>query len=488
MEPLLQASQLAQGVSCNSKTIETGDIFVAIRGNSTDGNQYALEAEKKGACAIVTDCPKKLSPVNIPVYCVSDARLALPKIAASCYDFPSKKLSLVGITGSNGKTTVSYMLEKIYQEACYKTGLIGTIKIDINQKKAIPSVLTTPDAASIQCYLKKMLEHSVTHVAMEVSAQGMEMHRTDCLDFTCGIMTNICPDHLDFHGTFDNYLKAKELFLNLIAPDKPLLFNKNNPYCEWFYNKRNGAKLYAAVNQSADISAYIKELTPKGSSFLLVIHNPKFLNHELTLQISLPLPGIHNVENALHAAAAALLTGVKPHTIQTALENFTPVERRLEIFEQKGVTVVDDTALNPGSLDAVFQTIASFPYHKLVVINAIRGKRGAAINVANADTLARHMPDFLFVTASSECTQKQDQVTELEKAAFLHTLNKHKINFDYHDTLESAIHCAWDKIHTGDLLVLLGAQGMDKGRSLLLQQTSRPTYHANCFFSPERTL
>lgn len=481
LESLLRQTE---GITCHSQEVSPGYIFVAINGRSVDGNMFAASAMRQGALAIVTDCPHNLPDLAIPVITVPDARQALSRLAADFYKHPSHDLALVGVTGTNGKTTITYMLDYIFRTAGLKTGLIGTIKTSIGDR-SFPSSLTTPDAVKVQQYLAQMRQTGVTHAAMEVSAQGIEMHRVDHVRFSCGIMSNISPDHLDFHGNFAGYVSAKRQFLDLLGPTSPLIINIGDPYCRNLLDQCPGPVYSAAVAAPADIYASDLALTAWTSSFHLAIARPlPLLNGGIIptgrFLVHLPLPGRHNVENALLAAAAALLHGIAPQTICQALAAFHGVERRMDISQLPGLTILDDTALNPGSINAVFDALHAFHRRQLIVVNAIRGRRGPAINAANAAVFAhwqRCYPHLLVVTASIGNVGPSDVVTTEEQMAFVDTLRQQGANYIYTDTLPAALGYALGHINTGDMIALLGAQGMDQGRELLTSLWQQAAYH-----------
>lgn len=476
VETLLTLAKRAAGIACDSRHVKPGYIFFAIKGRTQDGNDYAFDAEQRGAIAIVTD--QQPPKVKIPVINTTNARQALAEAAAVFYCNPSHHLSVIGVTGTNGKTTITYMLEQIFCLSGLKTGLIGTIKVNTG-RHLYPSRLTTPDAVSLQDYLHQMQKNGVTHVAMEVSAQGIEMHRVDKIAFSCGILSNITPDHFDFHGDFNSYFMAKQRFLNLLGANTPLIVNTNDPYCCAAIKEFNGRIITAAVNANAVITAKTLNLTSYNSHFQL--------NHgQLTtisgrtltpasIAVRLSVPGLHNIENALLAAAAAIIHDIPVKTIATALANFRCVERRMNIFHFDGRTVIDDTALNPASIDAVMNSVNFFRNRRLFVVNAIRGRRGAAINKANAATLAswqKKLGFSLAITSSIGNVASSDIVTIEEKMAFFKALDEAEADYKYFPKLESALSNLLTDSRPGDLLVLLGAQGMDNGRRLLTAATT----------------
>ena len=485
MKPLANLLAGATGIACHSDNVQIGTIFVAIRGRKTDGHQYISTAAARGAAAIVSDTPHLVPPLPIPVVAVDDARQALAWLASHFYCHPSHSLSLTGVTGSNGKTTVTYMLEQIFQHSGCKTGLIGTVRVN-DGETSHPSILTTPDAVTIQHHLNRMRQNGVTHAAMEVSAQGIDMRRSDYIRFSCGLLTNICPDHLDFHQSFDNYVAAKSQFLQLLSPDTPLVANWADPHCRSIAAQWQGSLISVSPDPSIAATIMAKHLTTtsRGSKFFLAVTTPfptlaGTIVATQSFAITLPLPGLHNIENALMAATAALLHGISPENITTALASWVPVERRFNIHRLQGCTIIDDTALNPGSIDAVYRTLTTFRRRCFIAINAIRGNRGPAINSANATALAtwhQNLTGLLIITDSTDETVLADKVTCQEREAFLTVLAENHIPFCYTPTLSEAVTLAADAMEPGSLVALLGAQGMDNGLSLLRKRLSQPTF------------
>ena len=463
----------ATGVTCDSRQVSPGYIFVAICGHQLDGNAFAAAAVARGAAAVVSDAPGRLPPLPVPVAAVADARAALAELAAAFYGHPSRALALTGVTGTNGKTTVACMIEHIFRQAGLTTGLIGTLGVRVGQA-AIPGSLTTPDAATLQACLATMRDCGVSHAAMEVSAQGLALRRAAAVQFSCGVLTNISADHLDFPGGLAAYLAAKEAFPSLLPGEAPLVVPLDDPRCPAVMAGARGPVVTAALEGEADVTARILRLTATDSRFAVTVRRelPGVTGRAVapgTFIAGLMPPGRHNVANGLLAATAALLHGLAPDVVAQGLTSFPGVPRRMTVTRLGGLTVVDDTALNPASLDAVFMTMAVFPRRLLVVVNAIRGGRGPAINAANAEALARwwsNEPFRLVVTAAADCVGPADTVSDQEKSAFLQALDDEGVVYSYQDTLAAATAAAYAAARPGDLVTLLGAQGMDNGLAL----------------------
>ncbi len=474
MNFLLPLLTKINGITCHSADIRPGYLFVAIKGHRSDGNRFAEEAYHNGAAAIISDFPNQLPPLPIPVIAVENARQALAFLANHFYQCPSEKLSITGVTGTNGKTTISYMLCHIFRCASKRCGLIGTVHIDFGGK-TVPSQLTTPDPLTLNHSLAEMCRQGLSHAAIEVSAQGMQMHRTDFIKLSCGILSNICPDHLDCYHDLSNYVLAKLKFLALLPPTTPFIINISDPNCRDIQRLSTGYTITAGFSPKADIWADIIYLGADCSKFYLTISRPLVTTGNQWLKpqsflLDLPLPGKHNIENALLAAAGAMLQDISAENVQKALRSFTGVERRMNLFDLNDVTVIDDTALNPGSIEAVFSSISNMSFNRLVVINAIRGNRGPAINAVNAQSLSEwqlRQPFELIVTSGNDCVDAKNQVTPEEKQAFISVLRQNNSNFSFVSSLPAAVSHALSIIQPHDLLVLLGAQGMDQGRSIL---------------------
>lgn len=471
METLFNLIKRATGIACDSRLVRSGTLFFAIKGRVADGNSYAWEAERRGAIAIVTD--QQPPSVSIPVIVTPNARKAMAEAAALFYQYPSQDLSVIGVTGTNGKTTVTYMLDHIFRQSGLRTGLIGTIKVNTGTQ-SFPSHLTTPDAINLQSYLAQMRANGVSHVPMEVSAQGVEMHRVDNLHFSCGLLTNISPDHLDFHGSFESYLAAKQQFLTLLDNNTPLIVNISDRHCHIIAQKYSGRLITAAINTDADICATELKVNAYGSSFKLKTNKLLTATDQLlppsTATIHVPIPGLHNIENALLAAAAAIVQGVPVNSIAAALNSFQGAERRMTVFHLNNRTVIDDTALNPGSIEAVLDSLPAFRCRRILVVNAIRGNRGTAINQANALAIAKWQKKLgfpLIITSSIGHSPPSDTVNSDEKAAFLGTLDRLHVGYTYFPYLESALEAVLAESQPNDLIALLGAQGMDEGRNIL---------------------
>ncbi len=470
-----------RGIKQDSRQVKQGDLFVAIKGFKSDGHLYIQEAVERGAVAVVTE--REVAVKGLPCFQVEDSRRALALMAARLYGHPSRSFMLIGVTGTNGKTTTSSMIRSLLLQAGFKTGLLGTVEMDDGLNSA-PSRLTTPDSPELQASFKRMRDNGVECAVMEVSSQGLALSRVVGADFNLGVFTNLTPDHLGFHHSFSDYRQAKARFFKLLGPDKSLLYNSDHPSLVQLLSEREGPCYSFGIDSpGAAIRARDLRMEGRGTSFTIDHPSlPLLVKREgwpppSFLRIRLQLLGRHNVYNALAAAAVGYMMGLRPEQIKAALESFEPVHRRMNYYQHQGVKIIDDTAHNPDSYRVLFDTVSQLPYRQLVLINALRGQRGERINRKNARVLAswcrKLKPKGIFITASHSSTGAGDEVTAAEKRAFLEVLEASKVGFRYYQKLGPALEAGWKAVESGDLLLLLGAQGMDQGAEKLLKKITR---------------
>lgn len=462
------------GLTFDSRRVREGDLFVAIAGFRQDGHAFIPQALEKGAAAVVAE--REVYAPGIPVARVKDARRALALLACRFFAHPSTQLNVIGITGTNGKTTATAMLHAILAASRDGCGLIGTTEVITGQQR-LPARLTTPEAPEIQAYFREMLETGLRYAVMEVSAQGIELERVTGIVFAMGGITNVSIDHLDFYPSLAAYTRTKGRFLGMVPPDKPVLANADDPLSLTLAGAYHpdGIVTYA-VDRPADVTASRLVLGRRGTSFELNVH--RTLSRldgspcgPLRLSIKVPLLGKQNAYNALLAATAALLSGVPAHVITQALRSFRGVDRRMQVFRADALTIVDDTALNPASINAVLATVReTLGSRRVIIVYAIRGGRGPEINRRNALALASWLGRFpgshLIAASSAGDVGPGDVVTPDEEDAFHATLRLYGVRFTHFAALPPAIAAALDLARPDGILVLLGAQGMDNGSKI----------------------
>ncbi|MGQ9712713.1 MAG: Mur ligase family protein [Desulfotomaculales bacterium] len=481
LEPLTVATRhlcnvSITGISFDSRRVNRGDIFVAIPGFKQDGHTFVPQALERGAAALVTE--RDVHAPGVPTIRVRDARRALAALACRFYAHPSRKLKVCGITGTNGKTTAATMLHAILAASGSGCGLIGTVEV-ITGWRRLPARLTTPEAPEIQAYLREMVAAGLRHAVMEVSAQGVQLERVTGIAFSMAGITNLTADHLDFYPSPKAYTRTKGRFLAMVPPDKPVLVNADDPLCLALARAYHPeCAVTYAVDRNADVTAARLVSGRRGLTFELAIHRPlprpDGTLRPLRLAARLPLLGKQNAYNALLAATAALIAGVPPHVVTRVLRSFRGVDRRMQVFRADGLTIVDDTALNPASIDAVLTTVhETLGGHRITIVYAIRGGRGPEINRRNAVILASWLGRFpggrLISTSSTGDVGANDTVSPEEEAAFHATLRRCGVCFHHFATLSAAVAAGLEIARPDGVLVLLGAQGMGNGARIVFE-------------------
>ena len=313
------------GISYDSRRVTPGMVFVAIPGQKTDGHDYISTAIDRGATAVICEkngvVSQRVTQIKVP-----DAREALARAAAAFYQHPSEKLKVIGVTGTNGKTTVAFMVKQILEAAGVNCGLIGTVRYEIGQR-LIPAQRTTPEALEIQQMMAQMLRADCQACVMEVSSHALEQKRVQGVEWDVGIFTNLTRDHLDYHGSMENYFAAKKkLFAALAGGNKRAgaVLNMDDAFGARLREEAGlPVQLTYGLSQAAEVRATRLQLGKDATTMLIETPQDKF-------PCRLPLIGRHNVYNALAAAGAGLLLKVGLQPIQRALNSIRPVPGRLE--------------------------------------------------------------------------------------------------------------------------------------------------------------
>lgn len=330
------------GVTMDSREARPGFVFVATRGISSDGHRYIQSAIDRGAAALVVEKPESLV-AGIPGIVVRDGRKALARLAAAFNGYPSRKLTIIGITGTDGKTTTSSLVLSILQAARMPSGGITTVAATIAQNELDTGFhTTTPDSSAVQSYLKRMVESGAKYAVVETTSHGLDQHRVYAVDYDIAAITNVTREHLDYHKTFESYREAKGLLFTMVAraarkPGVPkvAILNADDPSSIYFQSLLRESPVdriltYSLTPGAADIFAERIELTPIGAAFVAQTPGGK-------IETTISLPGRYNVANALCAIGVGLSLGIDTETIAAGLRSFTGVSGRFE-----RVTLPDD--------------------------------------------------------------------------------------------------------------------------------------------------
>ena len=351
-------------VTHDSRCSTPSSIFVAIRGDKVDGRRFAPTIS---AAAVIADAPTQV-PEGTLLIMVENARLALAQACALLYRVPSRDMFVIGLTGTNGKSTTACILEYIFHSNHIKTGLIGTIGHRFcTQPISTQDGRTTPEASTVQPLLSEWKDNGAQVVIMEVSSIGLAWHRVDGIYFSCAMFTNFSRDHLDFHDSMEDYLQAKRrLFTDLVDAQSTCILNHSDLACRQTPTK--GTKwLFSGSDSSGDLFIEDCHVSLDGTSF--VVHTPKG-----SCTITYPLIGSHNIDNVLCAIGGALSYGLSLSAIQHALSSLPPVPGRLE-RARGSIPVFIDYAHSPDALSHILQTLRPLCAGKLITVFGCGGDR-----------------------------------------------------------------------------------------------------------------
>lgn len=470
-----------QGVSHDSRRVKAGDVFVAVSGHEADGNQFAPEAVNRGAVAVVTDRPEALPPVTVPVVVVDQVRPALARMAANFYGHPARRLDVIGVTGTLGKTSTADFLYSVLARAGpeYKPAFIGSLGIRYGSHHEVTG-LTTPDSVTLQRSLAAMLAAGVRVVVMEVSSHAQLQSRVGDIPFAMGVLLNLVPgEHTDVHPTFEHYAATKMRLLSQIRPGGLLLYNAGDPEVAKRISPGGpGSSLRSAAFRVGDGSHGEGNGPPTlfmpldDSPTLTFVARERFpllgggTRPPVRLQLPWRLRGAQSRVNALAAVAAALALGVDERVIARELSFVLPPPRRMQEVYRGPFRVVDDTTGHPASFEVLFRWLASSGAPGIVLVTAVRGNRGVEINRANARTIgewSKRVPlRHLVVTAAVDATEPRDRVRPEEWEAFRSEILAHRVPVQFFHALDPALRAALSEVRTGEILVLAGAQGLDQ--------------------------
>ena len=348
-----QDIQIAE-VQYDSRKVRPGDLFVAIRGNAVDGHLFIDNAVSNGARVVVLDNDTVRSDyfflhAGVVKVLVPDTRVALAQIAANYFSHPSRSLRLVGLTGTNGKTTTTHLVKSILTAGGEKTGLIGTIDYQIGSE-VFPATHTTPESLELNRLLAGMLTAGCTAATMEVSSHALTQHRVDGIRFRVGVFTNLTQDHLDYHGTMDEYFRAKKILFDMLAPDAVAVTNADDPYGRAIVDGTRARVMTYGIG-AADVRVVETNIAIDGMR--LVLSTPGGRR-----KVSSALTGRFNVANILAAYAAGIALGIPESQIEHGIEQLKAVRGRFEqIASPAGWTAIVDYAHTPDALENCLQTI-----------------------------------------------------------------------------------------------------------------------------------
>ncbi len=438
-----------KGIAYDSKHVRPGFLFVAMKGLQHHGDQFIDEAISRGAIAIISDGSQRKHK-NITQINVKDARQALATIACTFHHEPSEKLKAIGITGTNGKTTVSFLAKAVLEKAGMSPGLVGTVRYEVGQRE-IPASRTTPESSDLQNLLDQMVHAGCKSVIMEVSSHALVQNRVHGIDFDVAVFTNLTQDHLDYHESMDNYFEAKaKLFANLGRYKKKTtaVINVDDPWGAKLIRAEFGGSWPNEITYGEHPNAMVRmehiTLSKHGSQFNVI-------SPWGNLKLSFRLLGKFNISNALAAIAACCALNIPMPIIAESLESFATVPGRLEeIHHVHNFRVFVDYAHSPDALGHVLHTLRDTEPHRLIVVFGCGGNRDKQKRKLMGE-IASSLADFIILTSDNPRTENPADIIEQIRSGLSDTTHYIEI-----ENREAAIQKAIEIAEENDVVLIAG--------------------------------
>jgi UDP-N-acetylmuramoyl-L-alanyl-D-glutamate--2,6-diaminopimelate ligase len=447
-DPALAGTQIVD-LAYSSDDVGPGHLFFCVRGFTADGHDYAADAVRAGAAALVCERPLGL---GVPEHVVSDARAAMPELAARFFGHPSEELRVVGITGTNGKTTAAYLVRQLLEAAGIGCGLIGTVDWVVGGQ-ATPAVRTTPEAIDLQRAMRQMLDAGDRALAMEVSSHAMQLGRCEQLSWAVAVFTNLTQDHLDFHASLDEYFAAKRRLFE--AGPRHAVSNVDDEYGRHIAQDF-GTVTYSAAGTAADYRAAAIEYDARGTGFRLTAPDGEFTAR-------LALPGGYNVANALAAVAAVAPLGVGTEQAVASLPGCKGAPGRFELVDAgQDFTVVVDYAHTPDSLDNVLRAATGLPHERLVTVFGAGGDRDRGKRPLMGEAAAR-ISDVVWVTSDNPRSEDPAAIVAEVRAGCDRVASESGAEVIVEVDRRRAIEQALAGARAGDIVVIAG-KGHEQGQ------------------------
>lgn len=427
-------------ISYDTREIENGALFVALPGTKHDGHDFIDQALERGAAAVLCQTPPDREG---PWLAVADSRAALAQVSANWFGHPGREMTLLAVTGTNGKTTTTTLLKAVLEEALgAKVGLIGTNRNMVGTKE-LPAHRTTPESYELQALLRQMADEGCTHVVMEASSHALAQHRTGTLRFTAGVFTNLTRDHLDYHGTMEEYRRAKGL---LFEQSDLAILNLDDEAGRW-YRERVPCPVftYSERHPEADLTAENVKLFPDRIQFEAVARGT-------ISRVSLPIPGGFTIYNALAVIAAALNLGLELPAIAAALSHAQGVKGRVEVVPTPApFTVLIDYAHTPDALENILSTARALTQKRLICVVGCGGDRDRTKRPLMGE-IAGELADLTFLTSDNPRAEDpmsilRDMLPGMERSGGEYRLIPDR---------REAIRAALTEARAGDLVLLAG--------------------------------
>ncbi|RDY23847.1 UDP-N-acetylmuramoyl-L-alanyl-D-glutamate--2,6-diaminopimelate ligase [Romboutsia maritimum] len=445
IEIIGEADRDITDINYDSRQVKEGSLFICIKGFNIDGHKFIQEALERGAKAFLVEEDINIqSKKNITVIKVKDTRMSMSKVASNFYENPSDKISIIGVTGTNGKTTITTLLKQILG-INNKVGMIGTIKID-DGNRSIESQNTTPESIDLQKYINKMVQNKCRYCSMEVSSHSLVLGRVEDIDFKVGVFTNLTPEHLDFHKNIDEYRKAKELLFFKTKVANIINIDDLNGQIILSNIKNLRTKCYTyGINNKSDFMAKDINLHYDSVSYTLV--TPTYEE-----KINIPLPGKFTIYNTLAVISVCYILNISIDIIKEGLENTSGVEGRLEnIKNDLGISVIVDYAHTPDALKNILSTVREFSKGKIITVFGCGGDRDKTKRPIMGN-ISQEYSDILIITSDNPRNENPIKIIE----EIMSGINKDKENYMIIEDRKQAIKRAINIAKPKDIVIIAG--------------------------------
>lgn len=435
-----------RGLAYDSRQVKPGDVFIALKGMKAAGADFAADAIRRGAVAVVADRPAD-AEIAVPWVFVPDARAAMAALATELYGHPSRSMQVVGITGTNGKTTTAYLLRAVFESAGKKCGLIGTVTYSVGDRE-MPAARTTPEAPDVQRMFRQMVDAGCRACIMEVSSHALALRRVDDTAFAAAVFTNLTRDHLDYHGDMESYFAAKRRLFDMLPPGAPSAINLDDPRGDSL-RKAASAPITYAINRPADVTPGPLTLTFDGIEF--DARTPKGSVH-----VRSKLVGRPNVSNILATVAVATALDVPADAIEHGLANLGGVPGRFEVVSnaKDDITVVIDYAHTDDAMKNLLETARPLAQRRVMTVFGCGGDRDRTKRPLMGAVAAR-LSDVIVVTSDNPRTEEPLRIIDEIKRGVPPASDRGAATFTIVDRKE-AIQFAIKKAEPGDLILLTG--------------------------------
>ena len=427
-------------------------LFICISGATVDGHKFINQAIDNGAVAVLVE-KNVIVPEGITVIKVPDVKSAMQVIAPYFYDYPARKMRMIGVTGTNGKTTITYLLQSILRNAGFKVGVIGTIQIMI-ENEVLPIHNTTPDVIDLQSILSQMVEKGIDYVVMEVSSHALDQNRIAGCEFDVAVFTNLTQDHLDYHKTLDNYANAKAKLFDLVSQpgvkaSKAAVINFDDAYGQLMVEHAKCKVITYGIDRECNLLAKEIKLSAKGAS-LTLSENGKNM-----VELNLKITGIFNVYNVMAAIGAALVENIEIKIIKEALEHMDGVSGRFEVVDEgQKFSVIVDYAHTPDGLKNVLSTARQIAQKRIITVFGCGGDRDQTKRPIMGK-IATELADVVIATSDNPRSEDPEFILSQVEAGVLSALTGDK----YHEKItdrKAAIFRAIELADEGDVVVIAG--------------------------------